>query len=79
MISQQKLTLCNWLKRKKVVKTGDAHDWLRLRSAFTRQRKAKRAKIIIKGAENLDWTDTQIAENIGYFPAFVRKWRYCCC
>lgn len=41
----------------------------------TEQSKAKRAKIILKADENPDWTDAQIAGNIGCSPALVRKWR----
>nr|ADO19085.1 transposase [Nostoc flagelliforme str. Sunitezuoqi] len=41
----------------------------------TGQSKVKRAKIILTTAENLDWTDAQIAQNIGCSEALVRKWR----
>ncbi|MHC5763993.1 helix-turn-helix domain-containing protein, partial [Nostoc sp.] len=41
----------------------------------TGQSKVKRAKIILTTAENLDWTDAQIAQNIGCSQALVRKWR----
>lgn len=36
---------------------------------------AKRAKVILKGAEYPDWTDAQVAESVGCFAALVRKWR----
>lgn len=41
----------------------------------TGQSKVKRAKIILTTAEHPDWTDAQIAGNIGCSPALVRKWR----
>lgn len=41
----------------------------------TGQSKAKRAKIILTSAENPDWTDAQVAQNIGCSSALVRKWR----
>ncbi|MBP5975522.1 helix-turn-helix domain-containing protein [Brasilonema sp. CT11] len=41
----------------------------------TGQSKVKRAKIILTSAEHPDWTDAQIAGNIGCSPALVRKWR----
>ncbi|WP_220186621.1 hypothetical protein, partial [Nostoc sp. ATCC 53789] len=39
----------------------------------TGQSKGKRAKIILTTAENSDWTDAQIAQNIGCSQALVRK------
>jgi transposase len=41
----------------------------------TGQSKVKRAKIILTSAEHPDWTDAQIAANIGCSSALVRKWR----
>ncbi|MHC5863395.1 helix-turn-helix domain-containing protein, partial [Nostoc sp.] len=41
----------------------------------TGQSKARRAKIIIKVEENPDWTDAQIAGEIGCSSGLVRKWR----
>jgi len=42
----------------------------------TGQSKARRAKILIKVDENPDWTDAQIAEEIGCSSGLVRKWRH---
>lgn len=39
----------------------------------TGQSEVKRAKIILTTAENSDWTDAQIAGNIGCSQALVRK------
>ena len=41
----------------------------------TGQSKARRAKVIIKVDENPDWTDAQIAGEIGCSSGLVRKWR----
>jgi transposase len=41
----------------------------------TSQSKARRAKIILKVGENPDWTDAQIAGEIGCSSGLVRKWR----
>ncbi|WP_038296369.1 helix-turn-helix domain-containing protein, partial [[Scytonema hofmanni] UTEX B 1581] len=41
----------------------------------TGQSKARRAKIIIKVQENPDWTDAEIAGDIGCSSGLVRKWR----
>jgi transposase/transposase-like protein len=41
----------------------------------TGQSKARRAKIIIKVDESPDWTDAQIAREIGCSSGLVRKWR----
>lgn len=39
------------------------------------QSEAKRAKILLKSAQQPDWTDAQLAESIGCSSALVRKWR----
>ncbi len=41
----------------------------------TGQSKVKRANIILTTTEHPDWTDAQIAEEVGCSPALVRKWR----
>ncbi|MBR8840770.1 MAG: helix-turn-helix domain-containing protein [Stigonema ocellatum SAG 48.90 = DSM 106950] len=41
----------------------------------TGQSKVRRAKLILKVDENPDWTDAQIAGEIGCSSGLVRKWR----